>query len=108
MRLDGYASSSQVPCNQPRRAGNGGWEKTRWQMFYVDVKEFVIFCGLKKNLRSFLGIQVDTTEWWNVENSSIGVDVRLDTAVGDQRVVNLSSDLYDFFLIHIICKRKRR
>lgn len=32
-----------------------------------------------------------------MENSSMGVDVRLDTAVGDQREVNLSSDLYDFF-----------
>lgn len=28
----------------------------------------------------------------------MGVDVSLDTGVGDQRVVNLSSDLYDFFL----------
>lgn len=39
----------------------------------------------------------------------MGVDVNLDTGVRDQRVVNLSSDLYDFFFkIHIICKRKIR
>lgn len=37
------ASSSQAPCNKPRRAGNEGWEKTKWQIFDVDVKEFVFF-----------------------------------------------------------------
>lgn len=31
----------------------GGWEKTRWQIFYVDVEEFVFFCSLKKYFRTF-------------------------------------------------------
>lgn len=53
MRLNRYAFSSRVPCNKPRRAGNGGWEKTRWQIFYVDVEEFVFFCSLKKYFRTF-------------------------------------------------------
>lgn len=37
------ASSSQAPCNKPIRAGNEGWEKTKWQIFDVDVKKFVFF-----------------------------------------------------------------
>lgn len=37
------------------------------------------------------------------------VDVSLNAGIGDQRVMDLSSDLYAGFLkTHVICKRKRR
>lgn len=37
----------------------------------------------------------------------MGGDVNLDTGVGDQRVVNLSSDLYDFFFKYTSSVRER-